>query len=112
MVYIFIEDNANFLLNAVFVDWLGGQIFKGWIAIPSCWLGIYINSLKCMLVYVRVNQSELLGDKTREYIGLDSTPATVGLLLTCTQTVSRHEVQVTTYIPIYLVTPESLFLTD
>ena len=65
-----------------------------------------------MLVYVHVNQSELLGDKIREYIGLDITPATVGLLLTCTQTVSRQEVQVTTYIPIYLVTPESLFLTD
>ena len=53
-----------------------------------------------MLVYVRVNQSELQGDKIREYIGLDSTPATVGLLLTCTQSVSRQEVQVTTYIPI------------
>lgn len=65
-----------------------------------------------MLVYVHVNQSELQGDKIGEYIGLDSTPATVGLLLTCTQTVSRQEVQVTTYIPIYLVTPESLFLTD
>ena len=65
-----------------------------------------------MLVYVHVNQSELQGDKIREYIGLDSSPATVRLLLTCTEAVSRQEVQVTTYIPIYLVIPESLFLTD